>query len=297
VRVNYERWSKIPYAGEKYPPQNPEEPYASSWPLSFLKRDEDGKFLSPEGEKIKFHIKNPCNIDWEKELDEVKCELDHLTERKIEIAKYWGTGVATKQWTPIIDRLIDTYEVTAPYAGRILQSVQSAINDSFVVTWYLKYKLDVARPNQLDQNMTTLLCTPRHPTYPSGHSVIAACAATVLSHYFPKEAKKLQLLAEECAVSRLYGGVHFPIDNSEALKLGLQIGKMVVSELSRDENNRCELVDKPFIEYKRAKLPPITYEQVIPFNFKNFCQSKVLDHGKIGDVNYHFKKWKTLLQS
>jgi hypothetical protein len=33
-------------------------------------------------------------------------------ENKKEIGIYYGTGVPTKQWTPIIDPLIDTYRVT-----------------------------------------------------------------------------------------------------------------------------------------------------------------------------------------
>jgi hypothetical protein len=292
MKYSYERWSKLPYAGEKVPPQNPEEPLAGSWPLKYLKRNSKGQLLSPDGKVIRFHIKDPRKIDWRKELNYVYDALDHLSENDKKIAKYWGTGVATKQWTPIIDRLIDTYGVTAPHAARVLDTVHAALNDSFVVTWFLKYKLDVARPNQIDHDLATFVCTPRHPTYPSGHSVIAGCAETVLSYYFPKEAKKLSELAEECAVSRLYGGVHFPVDNDEGLRLGKQIGSMVVKQIENERNEHDEPVDVRYCDNLDAKLPPLTYEQVIPFDFRNKCDSKLLHDDDVSDINFLYNKWR-----
>ncbi|OZM58336.1 chloroperoxidase [Lottiidibacillus patelloidae] len=295
MKYSYNRWSSLPYAGEKVPPQNPEEPLAGSWPLKYLKRDSDGKILSPEGKVIRFHLKDPRKINWKEELKYVHSTLNNLTDRQKEVADYWGTGVATKQWTPVIDRLIDTYGVTAPHAARILDTCHAAINDSFVVTWFLKYKLDVARPNQIDPDLATFLCTPRHPTYPSGHSVIAGCAETVLSYYFPTECNQLAELAEECAVSRLYGGVHFPVDNDEGLRLGRQIGLLVVKELEKQRNANDEAVDTRYTDSRSAKLPPITYEQVIPFDFRKICDSKLLPKDDVSNFNYIYKKWRKIL--
>jgi hypothetical protein len=284
VKRKYKRWSKLPYAGEDVPPQNPEQPLAGSWPLFFLKRNKKGRFLTPDGEKLKFNIKDPRKIDWEHQLTHVQEKITKHTDHEINAAKYWGTGVATKQWTPIADVLIDTYGISAlplapksaPRAARVLATLQAALNDCFVVTWYLKYKLDVARPNQLDQELGTVVCTPRHPTYPSGHSVVAGCAETVLTYFFPAEKKKLKRLAKECADARFYAGVHFPVDNDEGLKLGRQIGLMVVKQLVEQENSDGKLVDVPFTESRNASLTPPPYEQVIPFDFEDICESKLL---------------------
>jgi hypothetical protein len=298
---NYKRWSKLPYAGEKFPPQNAEQPLAGSWPLFFLKRNKKGKFFTPDGKKIHFKIKSPRYIDWNEQLTFVQDTLGNLTDHKIEVAKYWGTGVATKQWTPIVDRLIDTYGIaelplapkSAPRAARVLATLQAALNDCFVITWFLKYKLDVARPNQLDQNMSTVVCTPRHPTYPSGHSVVAGCAETILTYFFPAESERLHELAEECAISRYYGGVHFPVDNDEGLNLGRQIGKIIVETLAEQENAKGKPVDVPFVEPRQAVLPPQNYEQVIPFDFLNICQSKLIKlDDKRSKKKYSFSKWK-----
>jgi hypothetical protein len=43
-------------------------------------------------------------------------------------------------------------------------------------------------------------------------------------------------LMEQSAQSRLYAGVHFKVDNDEGLKLGRQVGEIVV-QLLRAQNN------------------------------------------------------------
>lgn len=96
------------------------------------------------------------------------------------------------------------------------------------------------RPNQLDDELATFLCTPRHPTYPSGHAAVAGAAAVILSYYFPAERRQLQQLAEEAAQSRLYAGVHFPIDNEQGLRLGSQVGELVTRQLQRIEIRKTE---------------------------------------------------------
>lgn len=273
----YLRWTDIAYAGEVHPPSNPEEPRAGSWKVYFIKHDENGEgFETLDGHPINFEILEPEQIDWLLQLRVVKRVLNHLTEKQKTIATYWGEGPPTKQWTPIADRLIDTYGVPAPRTGRILGALYAAINDTFVVTWYLKYKWLVARPNQYDQTLATYLCTPRHPTYPSGHASVAGVSEVILSYFFPAEKRRLHELAEECAKSRLYGGVHFPVDNDEGLRLGRQIGRLVVQELKQDVDGEGNVVDIAYRNFRNAKLNPPPYEQVIPFDYHPSCQSLLL---------------------
>ena len=128
------KWSELPCAGEKRLP-SPEDPAAGSWPTCFLKHDKRGRFLDPEGRPIDFNIRYPDkSIDFAgKQLEIVKNTLDNITEKKIKIAEYWGAGTPTKQWTPIIDKLIDVYNITATRAGRILRAVHGGLNDALVV--------------------------------------------------------------------------------------------------------------------------------------------------------------------
>lgn len=271
------RWYQLSYAGEERVP-NSEEPYTSSWPTYYIDRDENGRFTDKEGNIIAFEIRSPDKgIDFEGEqLDIVKKTLDNLTPMEKKIATYWGTGPATKQWTPIIDILLDTYNISAPRAARILATTHGALNDAFVVSWHFKFLWQIARPNQLDQELATFLCTPRHPSYPAGHAVVAGCAETVLSYFFEAEQERLNELAEECALSRLYAGVHYPIDNREGLRLGRHVGKIVVDQLREQNDRNSSQIDYPIVISKHAKLPPPPYMQVIPFNGKGKCTSLIM---------------------
>ena len=271
----YKHWTDLPYAGEDKPPSNPVDPLAGSWSTEYIQLNADGQLKDRNGKTIDLDIQNPNNIKWNQQLKVVQETLENITDEQIQIAKYWGAGAPTKQWTPIIDRLIDTYGVTPPMAGRILKAVHSGINDTTVVTWYVKFRYNVARPNQLDHDLTTILCTPRFPTYVAGHASVAGCAEVILSYFFPSESSRLKALAEEAALSRLYAGVHFPVDLEDGLKLGRQIGHIVVHTLKKEENSASEKIDVPFTKDLHAQLPPPPYVQAIPFDFNQPCTSKV----------------------
>lgn len=271
------KWSMLSYAGVKRVPQS-EDPKAGSWPTYYINRNQNGKFVDVYGNPIAFRIRQPdSSIDFEGEqLNIVKETIQNISKKQRRIARYWGTGPATKQWTPIIDILIDTYNITAPRAARILAVTQNALNDAFVIAWYFKYLWKVARPNQFDQKLATILCTPLHPTYPSGHATIAGCAEIVLGYFFEADKSRLKELAKECAESRLYAGVHFPIDNEQGLILGRQIGNIVVSIIDKQYDEDQSHIDYPIIDSKNPKLPPPPYKQVISYKGSPKCNSKLV---------------------
>ncbi|MCS1350799.1 vanadium-dependent haloperoxidase [Mechercharimyces sp. CAU 1602] len=282
--MKYKRWTDLPYAGESHPPDNAEQPYAGTWPLVFIQRSQNGIFVDGNRNPVGL-VRDPSTIDWEDQLAEVKETSRRLTTKQITIAQYWGAGPAPKQWTPIADKLIDTYYsakkpenliVSAPWCGRILAALHGAINDAFVIAWYLKYRLNVARPNQYDPELATVLCTPRHPSYVSGHAAVAGAASTILSYFFPSHEQKLTNLAEEAAMSRLFALVHFPVDNRQGLRLGREIGNAVIRELIRERDGEGAPVDVPVTETQDVALAPPPYDQALPYPFPQKCQSKVL---------------------
>lgn len=276
MHYNYPLWTQLPYAGQNHPPRNPVNPYAGSWNLHYLDRGRYG-FTTLDGEPIKLKLKDPRTIDWRRELKQVQHTISHLTNDQIMIAKFWAEGPPSKQWTPIADILIDTYNVTPPYAARILEALSAGMNDALVITWFLKYKLLVPRPNQLDPELATIVCTPNFPAYPSGHSVLSGTAEVILSYFFPTESKRLYQLAEEDALSRLYAGVHFNVDNTEGLRLGRQIGQIVIDQLRRERDSRGNYIDIPYTEQRNAKLLPPPYVQAIPYDFDTRCSSLVVN--------------------
>ncbi|WP_066173472.1 vanadium-dependent haloperoxidase [Bacillus marinisedimentorum] len=267
------RWSALPYAGENRPPGNAEEPAAGDWPLFILKRNLQGMIISPDGRKLDSTIRKPNQIDWIKELRIVEKTVENLDSGQKQIASYWSAGPPTKQWTPIADRLIDAYGVSAPRAARILAALHTSLNDALVVTWHYKYLYDTPRPNQLNPELKTYVCTPRHPGYPSGHAAAAGSAAVVLTYFFPAEAARLEELAKEAADSRLYAGVHFPADNEEGLKLGKKIGDIAAMHFGRQHDLDRYPVDMPYRMPARISLIPPPYDQALPFDFSKSCES------------------------
>lgn len=288
----YPRWTDLPYAGERRPPLLNEgvEFEAGRWKTYFIEPSRRHGFKKLDGRPIRLAIKDPNLIDWHKELKAVQQTLSHITEEQIEIAIYWGEGPPSKQWIPIVDKLIDTYSVEAPRAARILGALFSGMNDAFVVCWYLKYEWLVPRPNQLDSKLATVICTPKHPSYPSGHATISGAAEVILSYFFPAERRKIRDLAEENALSRLYAGVHYPVDNNEGLRLGRQIGRIVVEELKKDNVDGVPL-DRPFTDYRDADLYPHDYRQAIPFRFNQKCSSLLLNDREDDESSSSYTEW------
>lgn len=97
----------------------------------------------------------------------------------------------------------------------------------------------------IDPTWTPLIATPPFPEYPSGHSVQSAAAAQVLTDMFgnvaftdhshdsrslaPRSFTSFADAAEEAAISRLYGGIHFRSAIANGLEQGKCIGQKVTA--------------------------------------------------------------------
>ncbi|MHA2960147.1 vanadium-dependent haloperoxidase [Priestia megaterium] len=235
MRASYRKWKEHPYDGEKTPPKGSSE--AGYWPMFFFSKGRDNNFLDPFHQPINWRIKNPDDINWKTELFLVNQTLKSLTPQQRQIAQYWGTGELSAKITAMIFDLGEKYQLGSPHIARALGHSNAAINDTFVITWFLKYLWGVARPNQYGRNLSTVLITPRFPSYPSAHATIAGCSEILLSYFFPSESARIKNLVKESAQSRLYAGVHFKVDNDEGLRLGRQIGETVVKLMSSQNLN------------------------------------------------------------
>ena len=69
---------------------------------------------------------------------------------------------------------------------------------------------------------------PNFPSYPSGHACSAGAFDAVLGHYLPAERAEFTRIAEEQAMSALYGGIHYRFDDDVGLELGRVVARHAV---------------------------------------------------------------------
>jgi membrane-associated phospholipid phosphatase len=106
--------------------------------------------------------------------------------------------------------------------------------DAAVVTWDTKFFYFNPRPSQLDTRIKTLTGLPNFPSYISGHSTFSGAAAAILGHLIPERKNAYEAMAEEAAISRLYGGIHYRSDCEVGLEVGKNIGNYAIQRAMHD---------------------------------------------------------------
>jgi hypothetical protein len=146
------------------------------------------------------------------------------------------------------NRNADVHTTMAAYAN-----VSIAIADAFISCWDEKYRSNLIRPETiinkvLDKNWYPVLQTPPFPEYTSGHSVVSGAASVILTDFFGdniafdddtelpydlpvRSYRSFNHAAEEAAISRMYGGIHYRKAIDEGLKQGRDVGEYVSKKL------------------------------------------------------------------
>jgi len=79
------------------------------------------------------------------------------------------------------------------------------------------------RPPVVYARSKALVPVPHDASFPSGHAATSFAAATVLAFAFPRLAPALFVLAAAVAFSRVYVGVHYPLDIVGGAALGVLV--------------------------------------------------------------------------
>lgn len=186
----------------------------------------------------------------------------NLTQDQNDIARYWAdnasaTGTPPGHWVAITCQLAADEALTLDVSAEAFARVGMAVADAFVTCWKEKYTSYLQRPatyirDNIDANWDPLLGTPNFPTYTSGHSSQSGAAAAVLTEMFGAYAftdtchsrlnptaglpadrsfSSFTEAANEAAVSRMYGGIHYAFDNYDGIDSGVCVGTVHNSTL------------------------------------------------------------------
>ncbi|TDT46562.1 PAP2 superfamily protein [Maribacter spongiicola] len=197
-----------------------------------------------------------------KQFENVYLKDLELTQLEKEAAIWWGDDPDVSFTPPghsyyFATLAIDGHDISLIESAKIYAQLGMAVSDAFVNCWKWKYQFFTERPNTfipkyIDEEWESFWPDPPFPSFPSGHAIQAAAAATVLEHNFGKEftftdraheGRERDELKEtdfvirsfdtfwdaalETADSRFYGGIHTQLDNEVGLEKGVEIAKNV----------------------------------------------------------------------
>ena len=209
--------------------QQPLDPLAGTWTPWVLARGD--QYRPPPPPRIR-------SLAWQAELAAVQEAVARRTPEQEQAVRFWtgttGTVTPAGLWIDVARDLIVRDGIDGPHAARVLALASVAMADGFVCCWDAKYAYWTARPITADPTLDVLIPTPSFPSYTSGHATASAAAATVLGHLFAEDAAELATRAQEAAASRVWAGIHFPLDTEMGALGGSMIGRLVVARARGD---------------------------------------------------------------
>lgn len=168
-------------------------------------------------------------------LEEVRRFGRERTPEQTKIAQRWNAGDPWTLWNETAAAALRRNRASNAEAARVLAVLNVAASDAVIACFDAKYHYWTIRPSQEDTILVLAdsVGLPNFPAYPSGHACSAGAFGAVLGYYFPQERADITRLAEEQAMSRLYGGIHYRFDNDGGLALGRVVGLYIVDRERR----------------------------------------------------------------
>ena len=158
-------------------------------------------------------------------------------------------------WISITANILQQEKINTSQSAYIYTVMSLAMADAFISCWSDKYQYNSIRPityinSYMDEEWNSLIETPNFPEYPSGHSLVSSCAASILSHFLGKnytftDYSQLKYgqssrtyhsfyeAAKEAGMSRFYGGIHYIPSIDDGYNEGLIIGKYVCGKIKK----------------------------------------------------------------
>lgn len=192
------------------------------------------------------------------EAREVYDTVRNLSPEQATIARFWSddpgqTSTPAGHWVSILNGVVADRAPDIALASEAYARLGIAMNDAFISCWTTKYRYNLLRPITYIQRVidptwnadaiTDPVITPPFPEYTSGHSVASAAAAGALTHVLgavaftdpthldrglaPRRYASFEDAAQEAAISRLYGGIHFRAAIEDGMAQGACVAERV----------------------------------------------------------------------
>ncbi len=175
------------------------------------------------------------------------------------------TGLPSGHWLQAASAASEDLGKDLGDTAEALTLMAICVADAFTSCWIEKYRTNLLRPityirQHIDPTWTTFVNTPAFPEYTSGHSVSSAAAAHALTTLlgnrpfvdrhsegrvvtgnpvvngtptpFTLTARRFESFthaADEAAISRLYGGIHYPMGITNGLTQGRRVAELVLA--------------------------------------------------------------------
>jgi hypothetical protein len=183
--------------------------------------------------------------------------VNALTSEQLAIAKFWadagaGTGTPPGHWVRIVSQVAAAEDLGLDVVAEGYARLGIAVADAFICCWRTKFDWNLLRPvsyirAHIDAGWLPPIATPPFPAYTSGHSTQSGATSYVLSDLLgeipftddthaaiglpARSFSGFTEAAEEAAISRLYGGIHYSFDNDAGFDAGQDIGRQILDNV------------------------------------------------------------------
>jgi membrane-associated phospholipid phosphatase len=199
------------------------EPQAGTWKTWVLKNGQQYRLPAP-----------PNTAHTRSEIARLKELAGQRNQAALSQIAYWNTGDPAYRWNDMAVKEAVKNGMPSMTAGRALALVHIAAYDATIAAWDSKYAYNRLRPADFDRSLKTVIATPKSPSYPSEHAVVAGAASEVLAYLFPSNANYFRQQADKAGKAMLLAGVQYPSDVAEGLKLGRRVAALVIERAKAD---------------------------------------------------------------
>lgn len=199
---------------------------------------------------------------WARDFEEIKAFGGRVSTRRsaeqTEIARFWDYSLPAI-YHGVVRSVALTPGRDVVANARLFASVAQAMDDALIAVFDAKYHYNFWRPvtavrnadvdghdaTVRDPGWLSLIDTPMHPEYPSGHSILAGAVGAILeaevgatpvrlstssptANGTSRQWSRVDDFVREVAMARVWGGLHYRSTNEVSVGMGQAIGRLAV---------------------------------------------------------------------